>query len=690
MKKLTFLKSLLLGVLMTVSANMYALSAGDIAIIAVNTDSTKAFTFVALADIPANTVISFTDNAWNATTQAWRTGEGTIQWSHTANVTAGTVITLTVNSSPYSATIGTVTTNTNFNLSASGDQILAYQGTTAPTTNDDANWLFAFSTEKFAWGNNSNTSDVPTALTGASVAMTASTTETDNAYFANGSTAQSSVTVSGTKSELLALFTDPSKYYKDDAGPLTIPTYIITVNTSATPAPTITVTEVTIPTFSTNVGSPATNTIHVAGTNLTEDIVLEISGTNADQFSVYPISLTPSEGTVAETDVTITYTPTSAGTHTATLTLSSTGATDVTRSLSGTAGLAAPVATEATSAGKTSFIANWEPVTGAEEYEISVYTKTQGTTTASELFISEYGEGSSGNKKYVEIFNGTGDDVDLSNYVIKKAVNGGGWSGVYNFPASTVLTNGSTFVLANNSTDVIGATAYDGTFCSWNGNDAIGLFKDDVLIDIFGVPDSDPDTGWSVAGITDATKDHILIRKPSITSPTTDWAASAGTTADDSQWIVSDFDYNATDQTTNLGSHTMDGFGTTLHPIAGSPFTVSGTETSKVITGLSPATTYYYKVVAISGSVRSAASNEIAASTLSVGVPSMTLRNIYVRDGKIYVNASAAGQRIEVYNTVGQRLVNVASKEGENEISVPAKGILLVKAGSQVTKVMVP
>ena len=74
MKKLTLLKSLLLGVLMTVSANMYALGAGDIAIIAVNTDATKTFTFVALADIPANTTISFTDNAWNATTPAWRTG----------------------------------------------------------------------------------------------------------------------------------------------------------------------------------------------------------------------------------------------------------------------------------------------------------------------------------------------------------------------------------------------------------------------------------------------------------------------------------------------------------------------------------------------------------------------------------------------------------------------------------------
>jgi hypothetical protein len=71
-------------------------------------------------------------------------------------------------------------------------------------------------------------------LHGASVAMTTSATETDNAYFANGSTAQSSVTVSGTKSELLALFTDASKYYKNDAGALTIPTYTITVSTSPT------------------------------------------------------------------------------------------------------------------------------------------------------------------------------------------------------------------------------------------------------------------------------------------------------------------------------------------------------------------------------------------------------------------------------------------------------------------------
>jgi len=461
-----------------------------------------------------------------------------------------------------------------------------------------------------------------------------------------------------------ATTTIKARAYADGYDPSAIASATYIINT----APTITVTEVTIPEFSTNVGSSATNTIHVAGTNLTANIVLEISGTNADQFSVEPASLTPSEGTVAETDVTITYTPTSAGTHTATLTLSSEGATNVTLSLSGTAGLAAPVATAASNAGKTSFTANWEPVTGAEEYEISVYTKTLGTTTATELFISEYVEGSSNNKA-LEIFNGTGANVDLSQYSLKKQTNGAG-EYTNERTLSGTLVNGDVYVIANTSaSDAIKAKAdlTETIITAFNGNDAIGLFKNGTQIDEVGV--FNQPANWGI--------DVTLVRKSSVNSPKVPYDAS--------EWDSYETDYIA-----NLGTHTMDGFGTTLHPITGSPFTVSGTETSKVITGLSPATTYYYKVVAISGSVRSAASNEIAASTLSVGTPSMALKNIYVRDGKIYVNASAAGQRIEVYNTLGQRLVNVVSKEGENEISVPSKGIFMVKCGTEINKIILP
>lgn len=224
-----------LFILLSFSAT-YALTAGDIAIIAVNTDATKNVVFVALTDIPASTDISFTDNAWDATTPAWRTGEGTIVWSTSSLVTKGTVVTITLGS-PYTVDVGSVTNNTGFNLSTSGDQVLAYEGTTAPTTNASSLWLFAYSTESFAWGDTSNTSDYPTALSGAYVAMTTSTTDVDNSYFANGSSSQTSVSVSGTKTVLLALFTDSSKYYTNTTGPLTLPTYTITVS-SGSSAPT--------------------------------------------------------------------------------------------------------------------------------------------------------------------------------------------------------------------------------------------------------------------------------------------------------------------------------------------------------------------------------------------------------------------------------------------------------------------
>ncbi len=226
MKKNYFLKTAFLAFTMfTYAFSSYALTAGDIAVIGVNTDATKTLTFVTLAEIPANTVVSFTDNAWDATTPAWRTGEGTIQWTNTSATAAGTVVTLTVDASPYSATTGSVTTNSNFNLAVAGDQVLVYEGATAPTTNTDATWLFAFSTESFLYANNSNTSDFPTALSGASVAMTASATETDNAYLTN-------TTLSGTKEEILAIITNTDNYTKSNTV-LAIPTYSFTVSSTS-------------------------------------------------------------------------------------------------------------------------------------------------------------------------------------------------------------------------------------------------------------------------------------------------------------------------------------------------------------------------------------------------------------------------------------------------------------------------
>lgn len=70
---------------------------------------------------------------------------------------------------------------------------------------------------------------------------------------------------------------------------------------------------------------------------LSDAATFVLSGANPDMFSVSPSSITPTDGTISDTEVTVTYTPTEAGSHEATLTVSSTGATDQVIALSGTA-----------------------------------------------------------------------------------------------------------------------------------------------------------------------------------------------------------------------------------------------------------------------------------------------------------------------------------------------------------------
>jgi hypothetical protein len=159
---------------------------------------------------------------------------------------------------------------------------------------------------------------------------------------------------------------------------------------------------------------------------------------------------------------------------------------------------------------------------------------------ATDLIISEYAEGTIGNSKYVEIFNGTGADVDLAGYRIWTIANGGTWpEGTINLTGT--LANNATFVIANNETNVPGANLYN-TNCNWNGDDAVGLAKDIAtvwtLIDAVGIDGADPGTGWDVAGVTNATANNKLIRKASICSPNSNWATSAGTDASSSEWEV--------------------------------------------------------------------------------------------------------------------------------------------------------
>lgn len=197
---------------------------------------------------------------------------------------------------------------------------------------------------------------------------------------------------------------------------------------------------------------------------------------------------------------------------------------------------------------------------------------------ATDLIISEYAEGTVGNSKYVEIFNGTGADIDLTGYRIWRITNGGTWPESFIALTGTLANNG-TLVLANNATDVPGADVYDSTI-TWNGDDAVGLAKDIAtvwtLIDVVGTEGADPGTGWDVAGVTNATANNKLTRKASICSPNTNWVTSAGTDAASSEWEVALYTTGAAGSG-HVNSCTTDPTLNITNPINGTVFNPSTT-----------------------------------------------------------------------------------------------------------------
>ncbi len=134
--------------------------------------------------------------------------------------------------------------------------------------------------------------------------------------------------------------------------------------------PRITVNPATL-TMNTTVGTPATATFQVTGANLTSNVALSISGSDAFALSATSISATQAENGV---NVTVTYNPSVVGTHEATVTLTSTDAEAVTVKLNGTAEAAPletypPVMLEASDINTTSFTATWTDQTPAENVE---------------------------------------------------------------------------------------------------------------------------------------------------------------------------------------------------------------------------------------------------------------------------------------------------------------------------------
>ncbi len=133
-----------------------------------------------------------------------------------------------------------------------------------------------------------------------------------------------------------------------------------------------------------------------------------------------------------------------------------------------------------------------------------------------ELFFSEYIEGSSDNKA-LEIYNGTGAPVDLTDYKVELYSNGSTTPG-NQLTLVGSLPSGDVYVIANEAANaaILAVADITSTVTYYNGDDALLLRKisTSTVIDSIGQVGTDPGTKWGIEPIT--TVEHTLTRKETI------------------------------------------------------------------------------------------------------------------------------------------------------------------------------
>ncbi len=177
-------------------------------------------------------------------------------------------------------------------------------------------------------------------------------------------------------------------------------------------------------------------------------------------------------------------------------------------------------------------------IVSSEEVSSEVSSET-ALVYGTELFISEYVDGP-GTNKALELFNPTDQTIDLSAYKMKLFANGRALDAIDLLvkQMTGTLAPHETFVFHNveptGDSGLLAAIAaipearkWKGSYdtgdiiANMNGDDALGLFKNDVLIDVFGTIGHDPGTSWSTtyASGLGHTADAVLHRVPTVLGP---------------------------------------------------------------------------------------------------------------------------------------------------------------------------
>ncbi|MCG9732044.1 endonuclease [Shewanella sp. Isolate13] len=179
------------------------------------------------------------------------------------------------------------------------------------------------------------------------------------------------------------------------------------------------------------------------------------------------------------------------------------------------------------------------------------------------LLITEYVEGSSSNKA-IEISNVGGTAIDLDANVYKLTLFGNGKTDPGNTETLTgTLEPGKSIVFHNASAADEFKVGSASTVTYFNGDDALVLTKDDVVIDRFGKRGEDPGSAWTDPNDANfSTANKTLRRKDNVN--TGDTVAEADFPGANNQWAV--FDVDTSDGLGCAGESACDGSVTPPEP----------------------------------------------------------------------------------------------------------------------------
>jgi endonuclease I len=242
----------------------------------------------------------------------------------------------------------------------------------------------------------------------------------------------------------------------------------------------------------------------------------------------------------------------------------------------------------------------------ATAQSFSITVNAAGSGVATELFVSEYIEGSSYNKG-LEIANFTGTSVNLSGYSLFKQTNGAGAWGS-ELALTGTIANGDVYVIVHTSANAAMQAVADLSTgagpMTFNGNDAIALFKNGTLIDVIG----------NFNSAANYAIDQTMVRKSSVSSPNTTYTTT--------EWTVF-----ATDTSTDLGTHTFDGAAPATCNVPAGLLSASITETSATISWTSATGAAGYNVrYRVSGS---ATWTNTTSASLSLNLSGLSSSTIY-------------------------------------------------------------